>query len=140
MSSSNNYYEKKELTIFIRSGSAETGPPLGTILGNLGVNIIKFCKEFNEFTKELPTYFLLKVKIMIEENKNFTFTVDLPSIGFLLFLLKKEEKNGDEVIFYYIFFEDLIRLAKFKLPYYKLERAIKIIKGSLYSSSIQIKI
>jgi large subunit ribosomal protein L11 len=136
-----NYDNKKiDLTIFIRSASAETGPPLGTILGNLGVNTIKFCKEFNEFTKELPTYFLLKVKILIQENKNFTFTIDLPSIGFLIFLLKKEEKEGDEVLYYYILFEDLIRLAKFKLPHYKLERAIRIIKGSLYSSSIQIKI
>lgn len=36
---------KHAVDIFIRSNGAETGPPLGTILGNLGVNSSKFCKE-----------------------------------------------------------------------------------------------
>lgn len=132
------------LTLYIKAGQAESGPPLGTILGNIGVQSVKFCKEFNEYTKELPFYFLLKVKIIIAENKSFTFTVEEPPIGSLISLLKKEEKiknkEGVEVIYNYIFFEDLIKLAKFKFPEFKLERAINIIKGSLYNSNIQIKI
>lgn len=132
------------LVLYIRAGQAESGPPLGTILGNIGVQTIKFCKEFNDFTKDLPTYFSLKVKIVITETKNFTFTVEQPSIGFIISLLKKEEiikkKDGTTFIFYYIFFEDIIKLAKFKFPDFKLEKAINVIKGSLYSSKIQIKI
>src|ERR1700753_3459625 len=100
------------LVLYIRAGQAESGPPLGTILGNIGVQTIKFCKEFNDFTKELPTYFLLKVNISIGENKNFTFNIEQPSIGFIISLLKKEEKiknkDGTEFIFNFIFFEDLI--------------------------------
>jgi len=80
------------LILYIKAGQAESGPPLGTILGNIGVQTVKFCKEFNEFTKDLPTYFLLKVQIIIPENKNFTFSVEMPSIGFIIHLLKKEEK------------------------------------------------
>jgi large subunit ribosomal protein L11 len=132
------------LSLYIRAAQAESGPPLGTILGNIGVQSVKFCKEFNEFTKELPSYFLLKVKIVIAENKSFSFDIEQPPIGSLIFLLKKEEKiknkDGTESVVNYIFFEDLIKLAKFKFPDFDLKRSLNIIKGNLYSSNIQIKI
>jgi len=132
------------LRLYIRAAQAESGPPLGTILGNIGVQSVKFCKEFNEFTKELPSYFLLKVKIVIAENKSFSFDIEQPPIGSLIFLLKKEEKiknkDGTESVVNYIFFEDLIKLAKFKFPDFDLKRSLNIIKGNLYSSNIQIKI
>lgn len=50
---------------FLMSQKAEAVPPLGTILGNIGVNTIKFCDEFNIYTKDLSNYFLLKVIILI---------------------------------------------------------------------------
>jgi len=132
------------LTLYIRAGQAESGPPLGTTLGNIGVQTVKFCKEFNDFTKELPTYFLLKVKIIITENKSFTFSIEQPPIGFIISLLKKNEKikkkDGSEAILNYIIFEDVVKLAKFKFPDLNLEKSINIIKGCLYSSKIQIKI
>lgn len=70
--------------MFVRSQSAETGPPLGTVLGNLGVNAIKFVKDFNDFTKELPSYFLLKVHIYILEDRSYNFSVFLPTMVFFL--------------------------------------------------------
>ena len=42
----------KKVSIYLRAQMAESGPPLGTVLGNLGVNTVKFCKEFNDFTKD----------------------------------------------------------------------------------------
>jgi large subunit ribosomal protein L11 len=133
-----------KLTLYIRANNAESGPPLGTTLGNIGVNTIKFCKEFNEFTKDLPNYFLLRVSIVIAENKGFTFTVSLPSIGFLIYLLKKEEtlKNKDGVVTNnsFIYLEDLLKLAKFKFPNYDLAKSSKIIKGTLLSANINVKL
>lgn len=61
---------------------------MGTILGNLGVNTVSFCNNFNIYTKALPAYFVLKVVIYIYENKSIDFNVFLPSTGFLLNLLK----------------------------------------------------
>ena len=133
-----------KLTLYIRANNAESGPPLGTTLGNIGVNTIKFCKEFNEFTKDLPNYFLLRVSIIVAENKGFTFSVSLPSIGFLIFLLKKEEvlKNKDGVVTNnsYIYLEDLLKLAKFKFPNYDIKKSSKIIKGTLLSANINVKL
>jgi large subunit ribosomal protein L11 len=133
-----------KLVVYIKSNSAESGPPLGTTLGNIGVNTIKFCKEFNEYTKDLPNYFLLKVNISVAENKTFNFTVELPSIGFLIYLLKKEEilKNKDGVITTnsYIYLDDLLQLAKFKFPNYDIKKSSKIIRGSLLSANINIKL
>ena len=133
-----------KLIVYIRANSAESGPPLGTTLGNIGVNTIKFCKEFNEFTKDLPNYFILRVSIIIAENKSFTFTTSLPSIGFLIFLLKKEEilknKDGVVTVSHYIFLEDLLQLAKFKFPNYELKKSSKILKGSLLSANINVRL
>lgn len=135
--------ENINLIIYIRANNAKSGPPLGTTLGNIGVNTVKFCKEFNEFTKDLPDYFLLKVNIIISENKNFTFSVKLPSIGFIISLLKKEETfkdtNGNIHVISYILLEDFLKIAKFKFPNYDLKKSTKIIKGSLLSSKIIIK-
>jgi len=133
-----------KLTLYIRANSAESGPPLGTTLGNIGVNTIKFCKEFNEFTKDLPNYFVLRVSIVVAENKAFTFTISLPSIGSLISLLKKEEtfKSKDGVVINnsYICLEDLLKLAKFKLPNYDIKKSSKIIKGTLLSGGINVKL
>jgi len=76
--------------IYIRSQMAEAAPPLGTILGNLGVNTQNFCTSFNLFTQKIPNYFLLKVTIFIYDNRTTTFKISLPSIGFILNILKFE--------------------------------------------------
>jgi ribosomal protein L11 len=136
-------FKNKTLIIYIRANSAKIGPPLGTTLGNIGVNTAKFVKEFNDFTKELPNYFLLKVKIEISENKNFNFFIMLPSLGFICYLLKKDEKikdkNGNIKSFIFISLEDFIQLAKLKFPLFNLQKSLKIIKGSLFNSKIIIK-
>ncbi len=45
--SNNNTFIKYSLRLYIKSQGAESGPPLGTILSNIGVNAVNFCKEFN---------------------------------------------------------------------------------------------
>jgi len=76
------------IDVYLRAASADSGPPLGTILGNLGINTAKFCKDFNEFTKALPTYFVVKARIFIYENRTFSFVVTAPSLTYLLNILK----------------------------------------------------
>jgi ribosomal protein L11 len=81
---------KHVIDIVIRSQSAESGPPLGTVLGNIGVNAVKFAKDFNEYTEELPNYFKVNVKIFIYRNNSYKFITRIPNIGYILSLLRKE--------------------------------------------------
>jgi len=76
--------------MFLRSKNVDSGPPLSTILGNYGVNTIAFCKEFNEFTKELPNYFLLEVVIIINSDRTYNFSIKEPTTAFLLKLVMKK--------------------------------------------------
>lgn len=119
---------------FLMSQKAEAVPPLGTILGNIGVNTIKFCEEFNQFTKELPFYFCLKVVLYIFDNRSFKFSTNSPSTGFLLNLLKFEKKVKIKVhdrmhdkTLVCVFLKDLIQLALFKFPNGNLDKTLPLI-------------
>ena len=132
---------------YIMSNKAVPTPPLGTILGNLGVNTINFCDEFNSYTKNLPNYFLVQVKIDIYENKSFKFLVKRSPTGFLINLLKFEKKikvqffdRIHEKNIFFINSEDVIKLALFKFPNLELKKAILIILGTIKSMDIQINI
>ena len=122
-------------------------PPLGTILGNIGVNTITFCDEFNNYTKNLSNYFLVQVKIDIYENKSFKFFVKKSPTGFLLNLLKFEKKikishydRIHEKSIYCINDKDVIKVALFKFPNLELSKSILIILGTLKSMDIYINI
>lgn len=132
---------------YIMSNKALPVPPLGTILGNIGVNTINFCDEFNNYTKNLPNYYLVQVKIDINENKSFKFSIKKPTTAFLLNLLKFEKKiktqhyeRIHENVIYCINSEDIIKLALFKFPNIDLNKSIFIILGTLKSMDIFINL
>lgn len=131
--------------IYIQSQGAEAAPPLGTILGNVGVNTVKFCDEFNKFTKNLPSYLIVKVKININDNKSFNFSIISISITYLLNLLKfkntiKAFLNGilveSEVFF--IKLKDILILALFKFPNKDITESFNILLGITKSMDILI--
>jgi large subunit ribosomal protein L11 len=131
--------------MYIPSQQAEPAPPLGTVLGNLGVNTTKFCESFNTFTSTLPTYFKIKVNISISSNRNTEFTVDLPSLGYILNLLKYEKiiqvkvfDRMNEKVISCISLYQLLKLCKFKLPFKQLKESFPIILGSIKSKGLVI--
>jgi ribosomal protein L11 len=130
-----------KIEVFLRSQLAEPGPPLGTVLGNLGLNATKFCKEFNDFTKELPTYFMLRTVISVLEDKSFSIQVFLPSIGFIISLLKFERsflRHGKPVSVSCITAKNVVSLAKFKFPQLPLETSVPMVCGSVMSAGLKI--
>jgi len=82
----------KSFSLNLRMGQIESGPPLSTILGNLGIATAKFCKELNELTNLLPNFFVLEIKIFINMDKSYSFYICEPSTALILKLvsIKKE--------------------------------------------------
>jgi large subunit ribosomal protein L11 len=73
----------KVIKLQIPGGKANPAPPIGPALGAAGVNIMAFCKEFNEKTKEMPGVVLPTV-ITVYQDKSFTFITKKPPVAELL--------------------------------------------------------
>ena len=72
-----------EVKLQIPAGAANPSPPVGPALGQHGVNIIAFCKDFNSRTKGQEG-FIVPVVITVYSDKSFTFIMKTPPAGDLL--------------------------------------------------------
>lgn len=81
----------------IKSGEANPSPPIGPALGSKGINIIKFCNEFNEKTKNLLNFkkgTLLPTIIYIFKDKSFSFIIKSPPTSTLIKNILNIEKGS----------------------------------------------
>ena len=64
---------KTQIKLQIPAGAANPAPPVGPALGQQGVNIMDFCKQFNERTKKMEQGMATPVVITVYEDRSFTF-------------------------------------------------------------------
>ncbi|MCH5314236.1 MAG: 50S ribosomal protein L11 [Helicobacter sp.] len=83
-----------ELKLQIPAGKANPSPPVGPALGQRGVNIMEFCKAFNEKTKDMGD-FSIPVVITIYQDKSFTFITKKPPVTDLIKKAAKITKGSD---------------------------------------------
>ena len=74
---------KAILKLYCPAGAANPAPPVGPALGQHGVNIMEFCKKFNEQTKDKGGL-VLPALITVYEDRSFTFIVKSPPVSVLL--------------------------------------------------------
>ncbi len=72
-----------QVKLQIPAGQANPAPPVGPALGQQGVNIMAFCKEFNAVTKDQPGM-VIPVIITVYQDKSFTFITKTPPASILL--------------------------------------------------------
>lgn len=108
----------RELLTVLPAGAATTGPPLGPLLGQFGVNTPSFCKQFNEATAVFTSIIknklvLLSVKIIIYDDKTLAFIIQKPHTSFLIKQLRKKLTSLNSSIYTLSLF-DLFKIVHFK--------------------------
>lgn len=68
----------------VKAGAANPSPPIGPALGQRGVNIMGFCKQFNAETANLEKGIPIPVVITVFSDKSFTFVTKTPPVTFYL--------------------------------------------------------
>ena len=84
-----------QIKLQIPAGQANPAPPVGPALGQHGVNIMGFCKEFNAKTKD-KAGLVIPVVITVYQDKSFTFTTKTAPVSFFLKKAAGLNKGGQE--------------------------------------------
>ena len=131
------------LKLQIPAGKANPSPPVGPALGQRGVNIMEFCKAFNEKTKDMGN-FNIPVIITVYQDKSFTFVTKKPPVTDLIKNVAKLTKGSDNPLKNKIGkltqsqLEEIAKTKMEDLNTTDIEEAKKIVAGSARSMGVEI--
>mgnify|MGYP001560754007 CR=1 FL=1 len=135
---------KAQIKLHVSGAQANPAPPVGPALGQHGVNIMQFCKQFNEQTKGKDGL-ILPVVISVFEDRSFSFIIKSPPSSILLKraanLAKASGTSGKEIIGKVTKkqVEEIAKLKAKDLNTADVTRAVKIIEGTARSMGIVIE-
>ncbi|CAM3585669.1 50S ribosomal protein L11 [Marinicrinis lubricantis] len=133
----------KMVKLQIPAGKANPAPPVGPALGQAGVNIMAFCKEFNARTQE-QAGLIIPVEISVFEDRSFTFITKTPPAAVLLLKAAGIEKgsgvpNKNKVA--KVKRDKVKEIAETKMPDLNaasVEAAMRMVEGTARSMGIEI--
>jgi large subunit ribosomal protein L11 len=138
----------KKITGYIKlqipAGKANPSPPVGPALGQKGVNIMEFCKQFNARTTDKEGL-IIPVVITVFADKSFTFITKTPPAAVLLKRAAKVEKGSPESNRNKIgkVTKDQVKeIAELKMPdlnAYNVDHAMSMVAGTARSMGISVE-
>jgi large subunit ribosomal protein L11 len=129
----------------VPAGSANPSPPIGPALGQQGVNIMEFCKQFNAQTQKLEKGLPIPVIITVYTDRSFTFIMKTPPAAVLIrkaIGIEKGSGTPNTVKVGKITRKQLEEVAKTKQPDLTaadLEAAVRTIAGSARSMGVDVE-
>ena len=132
-----------EIKLQIEAGKANPSPPVGPALGQQGVNIMEFCKAFNEKTKDMMG-FKIPVVITVYADRSFTFIIKQPPASDLIKKAANIKKGSDNPLKNKVGkltraqVEEIVAKKIADLNTKDIAAASKIIEGSARSMGIEI--
>ncbi len=135
---------KAIIKLQVPAGKANPAPPVGPALGQHGVNIMDFVKQYNERTAK-QMGMIIPVEISVYEDRSFTFVTKTPPAKTLLLKKAGLEKGSGEPNTRKVgkVTKDQVReIAELKMPDLNandIDMAVKIIEGTARSMGIEVK-
>ena len=127
----------------IRGGAANPSPPVGPALGAKGVNIMEFCKQFNDRTQDKPGKVLPAV-ITVYKDKSFDFVIKTPPAAVQLMeaaKLKKGSPESNRSKVGKVSWDQVRAIAEDKMPdlnCFSVESAMRMVAGTARSMGINV--
>jgi len=126
----------KVVKLQIPAGKANPAPPVGPALGQAGVNIMAFCKEFNARTQDQAGY-VIPVEISVFEDRSFTFITKTPPAADLLRKAAGVEKGSGQPNRVKV--REIAELKMPDLNAASVEAAMRMVEGTARSMGITIE-
>jgi len=131
------------IKLALQAGKANPAPPVGPALGQHGVNIMMFCKEYNAKTAD-KAGMVIPVEISVYEDRSFTFVLKTPPASVLITKAAKIDKGSAEpnkTKVGSITKDQLREIAETKMPDLNandIEAAMKIIAGTARNMGVKV--
>jgi len=135
---------KQVLKLNLPAGSATPAPPVGPILGQAGINMMDFIKQYNDKTKDKRGQ-IIPAEITVYEDRSFTFELKLPPVSAMIkqaLKLKKGSQTTKEEVVGTLTVEQVKKIAEKKMPDLNtndVEMAMNTVTGTAKSMGVEVK-
>eukprot|EP00052_Salpingoeca_macrocollata_P033083 m.7325 g.7325 ORF g.7325 m.7325 type:complete len:146 (-) comp4680_c0_seq1:42-479(-) len=135
-----------KVAMYIKARSAAAAPPLGPALGQRGINIMQFCKDFNAKTQHIKQGVPIPTTILVKSDRTFTYTTRTPPTSYFLLqaagLNRGSASPGKEIVGS-VNLKQIFEIAKVKhqddvFKTTSLEKVCRSIIGSARSMGIKV--